>query len=154
MKLSQIKEILTGLDHVEFQLENGTIVPKHFHITEVGILTKHFIDCGGTIRNEKIINFQLWHANDLDHRLAPSKLLSIIKLSEEKLGILDGEIEVEFQQETIGKYDLAFTGTHFLLMNKQTACLATDACGIPVEKQKIKIGEKPISSCAPNSGCC
>lgn len=154
MKLSQIKEILTGLDHVEFQLENGTIVPKHFHITEVGILTKHFIDCGGMIRNEKIINFQLWYANDLDHRLAPSKLLSIIKLSEEKLGILDGEIEVEFQQETIGKYDLAFTGTHFLLMNKQTACLATDACGIPVEKQKIKIGEKPISSCAPNSGCC
>lgn len=154
MKLSEIKEILTGLDHVEFQLENGTIVPKHFHITEVGILTKHFIDCGGMIRNEKIINFQLWYANDLDHRLAPSKLLSIIKLSEEKLGILDGEIEVEFQQETIGKYDLAFTGTHFLLMNKQTACLATDACGIPVEKQKIKIGEKPISSCAPNSGCC
>ena len=53
MKLSKIKEILPALDNVEFQVENGTFVPEHFHVTEVGVITKHFIDCGGTIRNEK-----------------------------------------------------------------------------------------------------
>lgn len=64
MKLSEIKEILPTLDNVEFQLENGTFVPEHFHVTEVGQITKKFIDCGGVIRTEKVINFQLWNAND------------------------------------------------------------------------------------------
>ena len=169
MKLSNIKEILPALDNVEFQLENGTSVPEHFHVTEVGVITKHFIDCGGTIRNEKVVNFQLWNANDFEHRLKPAKLLNIIKLSEEKLGIEDAEIEVEYQSaiadsqtpnqtinglQTIGKYDLDFNGNHFILKNKQTACLAQDACGIPFEKQKVKLSDLNNACCTPNSGCC
>jgi len=154
MKLSNIKEILPALDNVEFQLENGTFVPEHFHVTEIGVITKHFIDCGGTIRNEKVVNFQLWNANDFEHRLKPTKLLNIIKLSEEKLGIEDAEIEVEYQSETVGKYDLNFNGKHFVLKNKQTACLASDACGIPTEKQKVKLSELNNACCTPNSGCC
>ncbi len=113
MKLSEIKQILTTLDNVEFQLENGTFVPEHFHVTEVGQITKNFIDCGGVIRNEKVVNFQLWNADDYEHRLKPGKLLHIIKLSEEKLAIEDAEIEVEYQSDTIGKYDLAFNGQTF-----------------------------------------
>lgn len=128
MRLSNLKEILPTLDNVEFQLADGTFVPEHFHVTEVGVITKHFIDCGGTTRNEKIVNFQLWNANDFEHRLKPTKLLNIIKLSEEKLGMEDAEIEVEYQSETIGKYDLDFNGNNFVLKNKQTACLAGDAC--------------------------
>src|SRR5690606_30389373 len=131
MRLSAIKEILPTLSNVEFQLENGTYVPEHFHVTEVGVITKHFIDCGGTIRKEKVINFQLWNADDVEHRLKPTKLLHIIKLSEEQLGMEDAEIEVEYQAETIGKYDLGFNGKNFILKNKTTACLAEDACGIP-----------------------
>lgn len=155
MKLSNIKEILPTLNNVEFQLESGTFVPEHFHVTEIGMITKHFIDCGGTIRNEKVINFQLWDANDYEHRLKPTKLLNIIKLSEEKLGIEDAEIEVEYQAETICKYALAFNGNHFILKNKQTACLANDACGIPTEKQKINLIELDGNACcSPNSGCC
>ncbi len=136
MKLSEIKEILPTLDHVEFQLENGTFVPEHFHITEVGTVTKHFIDCGGTVRNEKVINFQLWNADDFEHRLKPVKLLNIIKLSEEKLGIEDDEIEVEYQNTTIGRFDLEFNGKNFVLKNKTTACLAHDVCEIPTENKK------------------
>jgi len=81
MRLSEIKEILPALKNVEFQLENGTFVPEHFHVTEVGI----------------------------------------IKLSEDKLGIEDAEIEVEYQSDTIGKYDLGFNGNTFVLKNKATA---------------------------------
>ena len=93
MKLSEIKDILTNLDNVEFQLSDGSFVPEHFHVTEVGMITKDFIDCGGVIRHEKVVNFQLWNANDFEHRLKPGKLLKIIQLSEEKLGIGDHEIE-------------------------------------------------------------
>lgn len=157
MKLSEIKQILPTLDNVEFQLENGTFVPEHFHVTEVGIVTKHFIDCGGVIRTEKVANFQLWNANDFEHRLKPSKLLHIIKLSEDKLNIEDFEIEVEYQNDTIGKYDLGFNGKLFLLKNKTTACLAQDSCGIPAEKQKlnfIELDNENASCCTPDSGCC
>ncbi len=69
MKLSEIKAHLAQAESVNFQLENGTPVPEHFHVTEVGVVTKDFIDCGGTVRHEKVANFQLWDANDFEHRL-------------------------------------------------------------------------------------
>lgn len=157
MKLSEIKEILPTLENVEFKLENGNHVPEHFHVTEVGQITKNFIDCGGVIRTEKTVNFQLWNADDYEHRLKPGKLLNIIRLSENKLGIEDAEIEVEYQTETIGKFDLDFDGKSFILKNKTTACLAIDACGIPAEKPKKNLIELQVSNsscCTPNSGCC
>ena len=109
MKLSQIKAHLNTTETVDFKLQNGTSVPEHFHVTEIGVVTKHFIDCGGTIRNEKTANFQLWDANDTDHRLKPGKLLNIIALSEKVLEMEDLEIEVEYQTNTIGKYSLGGT---------------------------------------------
>nr|MBP7875349.1 hypothetical protein [Bacteroidales bacterium] len=70
------------------------------------------------------------------------------------LGMEDAEIEVEYQSDTIGKYDLDFNGKTFVLKSKTTACLAQDVCGIPVEKQKIKLSALNNASCTPNSGCC
>lgn len=157
MKLSEVKEILAKAEAVNFKLEDGTIVPQHFHVTEVGLVTKNFIDCGGTVRTEKKVNFQLWNANDFEHRLAPQKLLNIISLSEKILELPDLEIEVEYQSSSIAKYDLAFDGKYFVLANTQTACLAIDACGIPAEKQKIKLVQLPTTSqnsCTPGGGCC
>lgn len=156
MKLSEVKEVLKELDTVTFQLPNNTFVPIHFHVTEVGEISKKFIDCGGTVREEKVINFQLWEADDFDHRLAPQKLLNIIKLSERTLGLSDSEIEVEYQSDTIGKYGLDFNGKNFLLTNKFTNCLASDKCGIPPEKIRINLGDlsKSQSSCTPGGGCC
>lgn len=151
MTLSEIKQILPTLSNVEFQLENGTFVPEHFHVTEVGQINKHFIDCGGVTRTEHTVNFQLWSADDYEHRLKPGKLLHIIELSETKLNIGDYEIEVEYQSDTIGKYGLEFNGKTFLLTNKTTACLAEDACGIPSQVTVTKIDS---TNCLPGSGCC
>ena len=155
MKLSEIKKILKNLDRIGFQLPNGTFVSSHFHVTEVGKVTKDFIDCGGKVRNETVINFQLWEQNDYDHRLHPEKLITIIALSEKMFMFEDLEIEVEYQgEETIGKYNLDFDGVNFLLTSKVTACLAIDACGISVEKTKVDIPEVQSSGCDPTSGCC
>ena len=151
MKLSEIKTILKKADQIQFKLPDGELVPGHFHVTEVGKITKHFIDCGGTVRTEEVANFQLWNANDYDHRLHPNKLLNIIELSEKVLKMGDLEIEVEYQGETIGKYGLDFDGWQFMLITKQTDCLAKENCGIPLEKlNKVQ----PASCCSPKSGCC
>jgi len=155
MKLSEIKQHLSHLETIAFQLPDGKLVPSHFHVTEVGRIDKHFIDCGGTVRNESVINFQLWEENDYDHRLHPEKLVHIIELSEKVLGLEDLDIEVEYQGKTIGKYNLDFDGTNFLLVNKKTDCLAKDKCGIPEEKPKMKMSElQNTSCCAPESDCC
>lgn len=157
MKLSEIKNILSSLQEVNFVLPKGLFIPKHFHVTEVGAVQKYFIDCGGTVRKENVINFQLWEAGDFDHRLAPKKLLKIIALSEKTLDLKDQEIEVEYQAETIGKYGLDFDGVNFLLTNKQTACLASDACGIPLEKQKVALTDldkKDANACSTTGGAC
>lgn len=156
MKLSEVKQILGTVENVSFQLEDGSFVPEHFHVTEVGVITKHFIDCGGTVRNEKVANFQLWDANDYEHRLKPQKLLNIIGLSEKILGMEDLEIEVEYQSNTIGKYDLGFNGNRFELVSKQTACLAQEKCGVPQQKVKVNLSDlnTPAAACTSGSGCC
>ena len=153
MKLSEVKQSLANSDSVNFLLPDGSFVPAHFHVTEIGLVTKHFIDCGGTVRTEKMANFQLWDANDTDHRLKPKKLLSIIDLSERILEIPDLEIEVEYQGNTIGKYGLDFNGKDFVLVSTQTNCLAKDKCGIPPEKLKVNVKEN-VSCCTPGGGCC
>lgn len=157
MKLSEIKSILGNLNTIAFQLPNGKLVPSHFHVTEVGKITKNFIDCGGTVRKEEVVNFQLWDSSDYDHRLHPEKLVHIIELSEKVLEIGDLEIEVEYQGETIQKFGLDFDGTNFLLATKHTDCLAKDNCGIPAEKPRVKLSqlqETSANCCTPNSGCC
>ena len=50
MKLSQFISLLDTAKEFTIQLPNGTFVPPHFHITEMGLLTKHFIDCGNVVR--------------------------------------------------------------------------------------------------------
>ena len=156
MILSEVKNRLGEIEQLTFKLPNGELVPSHFHVTEVGKIDKHFIDCGGTVRKEAVVNFQLWNADDYNHRLHPEKLLNIIELSEKVLGIEDLEIEVEYQAETIGKFGLDFDGTNFLLIIKQTDCLAKDKCGVPAEKPKVKLSEiqNQSSCCTPDSGCC
>ncbi|HEX5026730.1 MAG TPA: DUF6428 family protein [Agriterribacter sp.] len=156
MKLSEIKKHLGTAEAVNFKLPSGEYVPEHFHVTEIGHVTKHFIDCGGKERLEKAASFQLWNADDTDHRLKPRKLLHIISLCEKILGNEDLEIEVEYQSNTIGKYGLHFDGTDFELIPKQTDCLAKENCGVPVVKQKAQLAQLQEQSacCSPGGGCC
>ena len=153
MLLSALKQKLGEIETLEFQLPDGQFVPAHFHITEIGNVSRDYIDCGGTLRKENKLNLQLWVSSDSDHRLAPDNLLNILQLAEKQLGFSNEELEVEYQQSTIGRYELAFNGTVFQLINTQTACLAPDQCGIPQEKPRVRVTVGGLS-CDPNSGCC
>lgn len=154
MKLEEIKTHLTNSKKIFFELPDGTLVPSHFHVTEVGKVTKDFIDCGGTIRHEEVVNFQLWEADDYDHRLHPEKLVDIIKLSQDKLNIGDLDIEVEYQGATIGKYGLDHNGEGFVLTTKQTDCLAREGCIMPEDKMALDLADMTGTVCTPGGGCC
>ena len=157
MKLSEFKNRLEHVTTFTIQLPNGELIPPHFHITEMGLLTNNFIDCGNTVREEKLITFQVWFAGDTDHRLTTDKVFKIINASKKLIGADDLELEVEYQTEfTIGKFGLDFRENRFILTPKETACLAQDHCGIPTDKMKVKIGEwkEKVSCCTPDSGCC
>ena len=151
MKISEFKNQLTSLQNLHFILPGGKAIPAHFHITEVGIVTKNFIDCGGKVREEKVANLQLWEADDYDHRLSSEKLSGIITLAESKLGMENLEIEVEYQAGTIGKFGLDYKDGNFLLTNKQTACLALENCGLPIIAENLLIDK---GGCTPGGGCC
>ena len=148
MTLNQLKTQLELQTTLAFELPDGSLVPNHFHITEVGKVTKHFIDCGGVIRKEEVVNLQLWESDDYDHRLHPDKMLQILTLSEKTFNLKNLEIEVEYQGNTIQKYGMELKGQNYLLTQKKTACLAEDACGIPEAKTDA------TSSSAPGSGRC
>lgn len=157
MNITAFKDALKQLETLQFEMPDGSLIPSYFHITEVGKTTKHFIDCGGAIHTDQFANFQLWFdERDTEHRLTPSKLLHIISLSEKLLGDDALEIEVEYQNETIGKYGLEMHGDKFKLTNKKTDCLAKEKCGIP---PIAKVGEfigiisKENTCCTPGTCC-
>ncbi|MEL6141685.1 MAG: DUF6428 family protein, partial [Bacteroidota bacterium] len=124
---------------------------------EVGEITKHFIDCGGTVRHEKVASLQLWSATDYDHRLKGKKLLDIVTKAERELGLGDLEIEVEYQGvQTIEKFGLMIGSEGLQLTGQLTNCLAPDKCGIPIQKESLSLNDlvATSTSCTPGSGCC
>ena len=155
MKINEVKDLLKRSKEITFQLPDGSLVPAHFHVTEVGKVTRDFIDCGGTRRHEEKVNFQLWEESDYDHRLHPDKLLRIIELSQKTLGFGNLDVVVEYQGDTIRKFGLGHNGNSFQLTTTQTACLAQDNCGIPQVKKKVSLADLNNGSCCdPQSGCC
>ena len=55
---------------LEFVFDDGETIPPEFHVTEVGYVTKRFVDCGGTLRSTETLQLQTWVSpNDPDHRL-------------------------------------------------------------------------------------
>ncbi len=156
MTLSACRNHLSGLVSLHFQLPGGGEVPAHFHITEVGMITRHFMDCGGTVRLERSAIFQLYVAGDTGHRLSPEKLLGILSKSDRMFEGEDLEIEVEYQLDTIGKYGLEFSGGKFQLTPTYTDCLASDHCGVPQQKRRMKLAALQMAEpcCNVGSGCC
>lgn len=122
-------------------------------MTEVGKVTKDFVDCGGVRRMEQTCVLQTLVASDVDHRLSTSKLSGILDKST-TLGLEDTmEVDVEVQGSTIEIYRIHTASTRegilvLTLTNKETACLAPDRCGLDV----VTLGGK--SCCSSQSDCC
>lgn len=153
MKLSEFKSHLSNTKELNLVQHDGSPVPSHFHITEAGLLTKHFIDCGKTIHMKKSAVFQLWSSEDVWHRLKPESVISIIDKSHRVFQGEDPEVEIEYQTETVGKFGLEFDGDQFILTSKKTECLAKETCGIE-PSQAETIEPETSACCESTSGCC
>jgi len=157
VKLSRLTDLLRAHPDsaVHFELPDGTRVPPHFHVTEVGRVRKDFIDCGGKVRSTERCVLQLWVADDdAAHRLVASKLARIIELGRPLLGSDDLAVEVEYDVGVITQFPVTGaqvtdggggggggSGILVRLQGKHTACLAMERCGVS-------------ASVAPGAGCC
>lgn len=145
----------TIVGDVLFYLDNGTVIPPYFHITEMGIKIKRYVDCGGTQRTNKNITFQLWTAEDFNHRITPSKILEVIEKFEETFLLEDLEIEIEYNTNTIGLYSLKphpKKDLSFVLIPKKTDCLAPDKCMVPETPKPQNTNPRPKQCNSPS--CC
>src|SRR5450759_979785 len=98
MKLHKFKSILRShpSSYPRFILPDGDQVPAHFHITEVGYVTKRFIDCGGKLHDTSdTCLLQTYVAGDVDHRLDADRFAKILDLGTQVLPHEKVEVEVE-----------------------------------------------------------
>ena len=169
MNVDQFLGLLEAHPHqaLRIVLPNGEAVAPHFHITEVGHVTKNFLDCGGTKRSQESCLLQTWVHSDVDHRLETSKLANILRIAGDVLPSLDLPVEIEHEAGVVSQYPVTAGSSdgHTLTLTtglKHTACLAMDVCCAPAaavattaplttaDKPRVKAG----SCCSPTSGCC
>jgi hypothetical protein len=151
MNLDAFIAVLTENPDValHLMLPDGSFVPAHFHVTEVGRVQKDFIDCGGTRRSTTACVLQVWVADDTDHRLDASKLAKIIRIGISLFQSTTVPVEVEYEQGAVSLYpvrqaEVTPSGVLLHLGSKHTACLAPDRCGV---------GAVEVA-CCPTPGCC
>ncbi len=145
MQISELKKTLSenARRNIRFILPTGTKAPPHAHVTEVALIEKKFIDCGGTFRTDSLCRLQTWFADDTDHRLTAGKLLAILEKSASFIKADDLEVDVEHEapfvsQFLIEKVEVDGESLTIRLGVKHTACLAEDRC-LPPNLNKTNI---------------
>ena len=141
---------------LSFALADGTLIPPHYHITEVGHATKTFLDCGGKKHRTESCILQTWIADDTDHRLHAEKLVTIFDRAADLISDQDLPVELEHEapvltQLTIDRHEIRPDTLVFHLAYKQTDCLAKDIC-LPDFTLPAIPGQK--TTCNPTTGCC
>jgi hypothetical protein len=151
MKLSDLRAVLEKFPNAfpRFVLPDGDYIPPHAHVTEVGHVTKNFIDCGGvTGRNETVL-LQTHVGQDTDHRLKSDRFAKILQLGERVLPHDQLEVEVEYDCCVVAQYpvsDVKPSDGHLdvILGKRRTQCLAQ-------ERRKAAPAD---SCCATAAACC
>ncbi len=135
MNLNELKAVLAGDPgrFLRLRLPGGGAVPVSFHITEVGQVTKDFIDCGGTRRQVVTCQLQAWVGPDEEHRIQAGKLLGILEKGAGLLPSGEVPVEIEYEQGLISQYPVTGVevedgGLVFRLASKHTDCLAKELC--------------------------
>ena len=118
---------------ITLALPDGTTAPAHFHITEVGHLTRSFLDCGGKKHRLETCLLQVWTAHDYNHRIQAGKLARIVELAFDLFSNTDVPVEFEHEapvltQMPIASCDIQTDTLVFNLTYKAPDCLAKDIC--------------------------
>ena len=133
MTLAEFKSSLS--EHpdlaLRFQLPDGGFIPAHAHVTEIAMVEKRFVDCGGTIRAESVCRLQLWVAKDFWHRFTAGKLLAILSKAAGVLGPDSLPVDVEYDLDVLTQSpveDIAVVKDELVvkLKARHAACLAKE----------------------------
>jgi hypothetical protein len=143
MTFADLRHILSEAPanaEVRFILPDGGLIPAHAHVTEVGRVDKHFIDCGGTTRQDAHCLLQTWVASDEDHRIQASKLAAILAKGRALIADESLPVQVEYEEDLVTQFPLTDhsieAGVIYLHLGlRHTDCLAKEVC-------------------LPGSGCC
>lgn len=150
MNVSELKSLLQAnpAARPQFTLPDGDVIPTHFHITEVGHVTKRFIDCGGMLHDQtSTCLLQAYVGEDVDHRLDAATFAKILALGAKVLPHDDLPVEIEYDCCVVAHYPIdsatvADGVIEFQLGSKHTDCLAK------------RRREAAAGSTAVAAGCC
>ena len=140
MKLSAFQQLLQAHADKQFRLvlPGDNPVPVSFHITEVGYVSKTFIDCGGKVHSQQTCQLQAWVGADADHRIVAGKMADIMGRAHTILPEgSDLDVEIEYEASALSQYpirrgDVQGDALVFTLDAKHTDCLAKELCVLPV----------------------
>lgn len=152
MKLRELKRLLDANSEKQFRLKlpDENEVPKEFHITEVGHVSKRFIDCGGAVHSVQSCLLQAWLGTDKDHQLTAEKVGRVLRFARAVVPNDELDVEVEYEHGSISQYPISdhSVSEHSITFNlalKHTDCLAKDLCIAPAATDAT-------ACCKP--GCC
>ena len=142
-----------------FEYSKEAYVGANYHITEVKNITIDSVDCGSGTDYWKETVIQLWESPgeiDKTEFMTARKALAILsKVHRIKPMELSAEVKFEYSNSSfhtaqmfVSDFSLDDKKLILKLSINKTDCKAREACGTPVEDEKVAAG------CEPGSGCC
>ena len=109
MKLSQLNQILEAHSETfpRFVLPNGSQIPPHMHVTEIGHVVRNFIDCGGVMGKEENVILQTHVGSDVNHRLRSDALAKILRLGRKIVPATELDVSVEYDCCVVSEYPIS-----------------------------------------------
>jgi hypothetical protein len=133
MKLHELQLALEKYPdaHPRFVLPDGSYIPAHAHVTEIGHVVKNFIDCGGLAGKEEKVILQTHVGTDTEHRLRADRLAKILELGQRVLPNGELDVDVEYDCCVVAQYPITGTrvcGRHLdlTLGRSRTQCRARE----------------------------
>ena len=149
---------------VRILLPDGSTIPAHYHLTEVGHVAKKFVDCGGTFRASETCMLQVYFdsARDDGHRLTAGRFARILDLAQPILPTEELPVEMEYEAGVISQFPLTRFSVgdgvvHLHLCHKHTDCLAKEKCGSDEGCGCASEPVEEVACCAGpagKAGCC
>jgi Family of unknown function (DUF6428) len=131
-----------------FVLPDGDYIPAHAHVTEVGHVVRHFIDCGGLTGKEEKALLQTHVGDDTDHRLRADRFAKILQLGNRVIPSADLDVDVEYDCCVVAQYPIAEAapdGNHLnlILRRSRTQCRARE-----------RSDSETAACCTTSAACC
>lgn len=131
-----------------FLLPDGSHIPIHAHVTEIGYVSNRFVDCGGVSGRRESALLQTHVGKDTHHRLKSDRFAKILQLGNRLLPNGGVPVEVEYDCCVVSQYSITAVkrsgdNLDLILGRKRTQCLAQE-----------RAKQNTTDTCCPASDSC